>query len=92
VSDRSLQALASCLPGLTRLNISSCEALTQEGLAATLAHLPCLADLDLTGGRGLRDDAIAPALAELTWANVQMPGGGRSPTGSPLRRPAPSQH
>lgn len=90
MSDGSLRTLASRLPGLTRLDLSSCEALTQEGLAATLALLPCLADLDLTGSQGLSDDAVAPALCALTRANVQMPGGGRSPTGSPLRRRAPS--
>lgn len=98
VTDAGLQQLAQALPQLTRLGLSEARHLSAAGLAAALPLLPVLAQLDLTACSGgqLSDDQVLEALAcggcgagagpHPTAANIQLPQGGSSPTGSPFRR------
>lgn len=95
MTDAGLQQLAAALPQLTRLGLSEARQLSAAGLAAALPLLPVLAQLDLTACSGgqLSDDQVLAALAcgggsgpAATAANIQLPQGGSSPTGSPFRR------
>lgn len=94
VTNAGLLHLACRLPRLTWLNLSEAQQLTTGGLAAALPLLPCLAHLDLTAASSehLRDEQLVQLLRgggsgpPATAANVQLPQGASSPTGSPLKR------
>lgn len=97
MTDAGLLQLAHSLPLLTRLGLSEAQHLSAAGLAAALPLLPVLAHLDLTAcaGAGLQDEFLLGILtsgsgtgALMTPANVQLPQGSSSPTGSPFRRRA----
>lgn len=94
MTDAGLLELAGRCPQLTWLHLSEAHQLTAGGLAAVLGLLPCLAHLDLTAASNeqLTDGQLAGLLAgrgggrgPLTAANVQLPQGGTSPTGSPFK-------
>ncbi len=94
MTDAVLLQLARSCPALTWLQLSEAHQLTAGGLAAALGFLPCLAHLDLTAASNgqLTDEQLAGLLAGnagtgvVTAANVQLPQGGTSPTGSPFKR------
>lgn len=94
MTDAGLPQLARRCPMLTWLHLSEAHQLTAGGLASALGLLPCLAHLDLTAASSeqLADERRAALLAgssgmgAITSANVQLPQGGSSPTGSPFKR------
>lgn len=96
MTDVGLLHLAASARQLTRLDLSESRHLTPAGLAAALPLLPALAELDLTACSGAGDDQLLEMLANqhgggasgcgpVTPANIALPQGGRSPTGSPFR-------
>jgi hypothetical protein len=86
VTDGALLELCGALGGLTAVNLGGAARLTPAGLDA-LRALRCLAEADLTCCTGLGADAeLAAALRGSIAANVQLPQGSTSPTGSPFKR------
>lgn len=94
MTDAGLPQLVRRCPMLLRLHLSEAHQLTADGLASALGLLPCLAHLDLTAAssKQLANERRTALLAgssgmgAITPANVQLPQGGSSPTGSLFKR------
>ncbi|GAB4821270.1 hypothetical protein N2152v2_008316 [Parachlorella kessleri] len=85
VTDDSLAAICQHLTLLTHVDVAGSVHLTAQGLAA-LGSLGCLAELDLTCCRQVDDQEAQQVLPRVTRANVEMAGGSRSLTGSPIKQ------
>ena len=87
IDDDLLAYIADHLPRLHTLNIADGQKMSTAGLENLLSKLPLLSHLDLTGcWQGMSsDEALTDLLCSMTDAVVQMPQGGRSPTGHPFK-------